>query len=106
MIVSPHPGTAELQPGIPRRQMAGPGTAELQLGIVMANPGTAELQLGISSCRKADASVAGVFKFRMASFSFTVVGKASARLMPSWSSAVPEGPSWNVVLLRSADEQG
>jgi hypothetical protein len=36
----------------------------------MAAPGNAELQLGISSSRKADASVAGVFTFRMALFSF------------------------------------
>jgi hypothetical protein len=35
----------------------------------MAGPGTAELQLGISPCRKADASVAGSFTFRMAPFS-------------------------------------
>jgi hypothetical protein len=32
----------------------------------MADPGTAELQLGISSCRKTNASVAGVITFRMA----------------------------------------
>jgi hypothetical protein len=58
-----NPGTAELQLGI---VMADPGTAELQLGIVMADPGTAELQLGISSCRKTNASVAGVITFRKA----------------------------------------
>ena len=37
---------------------------------VIADPGTAELQLGIPSCRNADASVAGVFTFRMAPISF------------------------------------
>jgi hypothetical protein len=51
------PGTAELQLGILRPEMAGGE---------MADPGTAELQLGISSCRKTNASVAGVITFRMA----------------------------------------
>ena len=70
------PGTAELQLGIVMADpgTAAPGTAELQLGILrpemagreMADPGTAELQLGISSCRKTNASVAGVITFRMA----------------------------------------
>jgi len=54
--------------------MADPGMADPG----MADPGTAELQLGISSCRDADAPVAGVFTFRMAPLSFAVVGKLSA----------------------------
>ncbi|MBD3871817.1 MAG: hypothetical protein IFK91_02690 [Acidobacteria bacterium] len=55
--------------------MAGTGTAD---------PGTAELQLGIPSCRNADASVAGVFTFRMAPNSIErrrkVVGGVDAEL--------------------------
>jgi hypothetical protein len=64
--------------------MADPGTSD---------PGTAELQLGIAPCRKADALVVGVFTLRMAPFSFERGRDLSAGLMPSWSSAVPEGPN-------------
>jgi len=60
--------------------MAGPEMSDPET----SDPGTAELQLGISPCRKADASVAGEFTFRMALISFKRrrkgVGVADAEL--------------------------